>query len=48
MQTDVLLTVAAPEVRIPRLLSLLNDFRTYSGYKLSYNYTRQKDRLNKC
>ena len=51
---NVLLLVAAPEVIIPRLMSKLKDFGTYSGFKLnvqkkqilSCNYTPQKDMLN--
>ena len=52
---DVLLFITTPEVSIPRLMSSLKDFGAYSGYKLnvqktqtlSYNYSPQKDMLNR-
>ncbi len=52
---DVLLFVATPEVSIPRLMSILKKFGTYSGYKrnvqktqiLSFNYTPQRNMLNR-
>lgn len=52
---DVLCLITAPETSIPKLLSGLKEFPTYSGYKLnvqktqilSYNYAPQKDILNR-
>lgn len=52
---DVQLFVASPEVSIPRLMSILKKFGTYSGYKLniqktqilSFNYTPQRNILNR-
>lgn len=52
---DVFLFVAGPEVSIPRLMSILKKFGTYSGYKLnvqktqilSYNYTPQNVMLSR-
>ena len=32
---DVLIPITAPEVSIPRLMSTLKDFGTYSGYNLN-------------
>lgn len=52
---NVLLLITVPETSIPRLMSTLKEFGTYSGYKLnvqktqilSYSYSPQKDMLNR-
>lgn len=51
----VLLFAMVPEVSIPGMMSTWKEFGTYSGYKLnvektqilSFNYTPQKDMLNR-
>ena len=44
---DVLLFITTPEVSIPRLMSSLKDFGTYSGYKLNVQKTQTLTSLRK-